>query len=207
MSLTIREVVEVDASTGALSFATLFISSPEDFTGTRIGVSFKEGVGLVGCWPSWPEFMEGLTAAWTAKAYARRFKGEVLYCFGLRLDLSGRLSVPFRVEEWRVSSGVFSLRVLEAQGFRAVVGPFRSQPSVLTQSGKIEWAGEEAKYLMAEPDPGGTVNLKAALTSRQPFLSGFLEGKVEVDELPVKPLLPSRVTARLIARLPDLRYQ
>ena len=207
MGLTIREVVEVDALTGALSFATLFISSPEDFTGTRVGVSFKEGVGLVGCWPSWPESMEGLTAAWTARAYARRFKGEVLYCYGLRLDLSGRLSVPFKVEEWRVSSGVLRLRVLEARGFRAVVGPFRSQPSVLAHSGRIEWTGEEAKYLMAEPDPRGVIDLKAALTSRQLFLSGFLEGEVEVGELPVKPLLPGRVTARLIARLPDLRYQ
>ncbi len=201
------EVVEVDLLTNNLLSATIYLTDEEDFGGETLRVLFKEDVGLIDCWPKWPEEMGEDEAAWIVETYKRRVGGKVYYSFGLRLDLRGIFKPPVTVTEWRYRDGLVRVRANAPKNALLVVGPFLRRANVSRWRGSLrEEKGKGYSYVVVEALEE-VVTLEASISPVQPILTGFLECSAKPGDLPLEPRFPREYEfrGRLVIRLPDLR--
>jgi hypothetical protein len=196
--------VEADAASSSCRSAVVYLTSEEPFEGI-LGLRLKEGTAVTGCWPRWPDEMGEQSAVWRVEPYTRRFGNRVLYSFGVRLDLEGRVELSAVVDRWLAESGTVELEARREGGLKAVIGPLARSYRVLSSRGVLR-AVEAAPftYLVLE---GDRVAVRLH-TEEQGVLAGHLEYQPSFEELPfeleLKGFTVAGVESVLLARLEDL---
>lgn len=197
--------VEANTDPPAYREAVVYVTLGEPVEGVEIVLRLKESVTVTNCWPRWPDRMGEREALWLATLYPRRLKWGVVYSFGVRLDLQGRLDASLEAVKWEVEDRKVILEAVRKLGLKAVVGPLRPGFGIFDSLGEVEIVrGHGAGYIVIE---GGNVAVKLKV-AEQGTVSGYLEYEPEASEMPfeveVRGLTNPTFERTLVLRLPDL---
>lgn len=196
--------LEADVASSNCRSAVIYLTSEEPFEGV-LGLRLKEGIAITGCWPRWPDEMDERSAVWRVEPYTRHFGNRVLYSFGVRLDLEGRVQLSTVVDRWLAVGSIVELEARRKGGLRAVVGPLARSYRVLSFRGVLRAvAAAPFTYLVLE---GDRVAIRLH-TDEQGVLAGHLEYQPSFEELPfeleLEGFTAASVESVLLARLEDL---
>ena len=197
--------VEADVAGPRYRDAVVYLTSEEPFEGA-LTLKLREGVAVTGCWPRWPDEMGEQSAVWRVEPYTRRFGNRVLYSFGVRLDLKGRVELSAVVDRWLAEGSVIVLEARREGGLKAVVGPLARSCRILSFKGILRMVDATPFTYIALEGDCVAVRLHA---EEQGVLAGHLEYEPSFEELPfeleLKGFTIASVESVLLARLEDLR--